>query len=49
MTTKLEPEREKEARDFLEQTLGRKIEGEFGDALKDGIVLCECVHLWQSQ
>ncbi len=43
MTTNLDPEREKEAREFLSSTLGRSIEGEFGEVLKDGIILCEFV------
>jgi len=44
MTTQLDPEREKEARDFLTSTLGRPFEGDFGDSLKDGIILCELIN-----
>lgn len=39
--TQLNPEHEKEARDFISETLGREITGDFGDVLKDGTILCE--------
>jgi len=42
MTTNLDPEREREAREFLSHTLGRPVEGDFGEILRDGIILCEC-------
>lgn len=41
MATTLDPEREREAREFLSQTLGREIVGEFGEVLHDGVILCE--------
>jgi hypothetical protein len=44
MTTQLDPEREKEAREFLSQTLGKTVDGDFGDILKDGILLCELIN-----
>jgi hypothetical protein len=41
--TELKPEIEQEARDFLSETLGRQITGDFGAILKDGTLLCEYV------
>lgn len=30
-----------EAQEFVEKTLGRSLDGSFGDALKNGVILCE--------
>jgi len=37
---KLDPSNEAAARAFLESTLGTTIEGDLGDALHDGVILC---------
>jgi hypothetical protein len=41
--TDLKPEVEAEARAFISETLGRQLEGDFGEVLKDGTILCEYV------
>jgi len=45
MTTKINPEHEKEAREFLESTLKRPLPGDLADVLHDGQVLCEFVNV----
>jgi len=40
MTTRHEPEREREALQFVEQTLGQTLGSDFQDALKNGQALC---------
>ena len=41
--TDLKPEIEAEARKFISETLGITLEGNFGELLKDGTILCQYV------
>jgi len=47
MTSKIDPEREKEAFDFLTQVMGTTYEDSLHDTLKSGVVLCELLNKLQ--
>ncbi|KAJ3312941.1 Muscle-specific protein 20 [Boothiomyces sp. JEL0838] len=42
--SKYSPEREQEAREWIEQVAFVQLEGEFADALKDGVALCKLIN-----
>eukprot|EP01126_Amoeba_proteus_P019548 TRINITY_DN2010_c0_g2_i6.p1 TRINITY_DN2010_c0_g2~~TRINITY_DN2010_c0_g2_i6.p1 ORF type:complete len:207 (+),score=19.54 TRINITY_DN2010_c0_g2_i6:104-724(+) len=42
--TQLNPEQAQEAISFISQTLGRPLSGDFGDLLRDGVILCEFIN-----
>jgi len=41
LEAKYSPEKEREARAFIENRLGKSIPGRFAEGLRDGILLCE--------
>jgi len=47
MSTKFEPERAKEAQEFIEQTTGDSFKGEFQESLKNGVLLCKLLNSLQ--
>jgi len=47
MTSKIDPERESEAMEFLQQTMGTTYSDSFYETLKTGIVLCEFLNKLQ--
>ena len=42
--SKYSPEREQEARDWIEQVAFVQLHGEFADSLKDGVALCKLIN-----
>lgn len=44
IASKRNPALEKEAQEWIESILARKLDGEFEDAIRDGQVLCELMN-----
>jgi len=45
----IDQDRAGEAKDWIEQVLGQKIKGDFFEAIKDGVLLCEVANKIQPE